>query len=248
ISGGLGYILAGRTLQPIKDMVDEQNRFISDSSHELRTPLTSLKTAMEVTLRDKNLSLQQAKKLISENIGEVNKLQSLSDQLLRLAQFEKPNGKLQFGKVSLEKIIKEAIRKIDPLAKQKQISIKKDLKDVEIKGNKDSLVDLFVILLDNAVKYSPSGSKVEVKSEKADATVLVSVKDEGIGIDEKDFSHIFDRFFRADSARSKDKADGYGLGLSIAKKIVNLHKGTIKVKSKISHGSTFIIQLPIHKS
>ncbi|MBI4226550.1 HAMP domain-containing histidine kinase, partial [Candidatus Roizmanbacteria bacterium] len=168
VSGGLGYFLAGRTLQPIKDMVDEQNRFISDSSHELRTPLTSLKTGMEVTLRDKNLSLQQAKKLISENIGEVDKLQSLSDQLLRLAQYEKLNGNLQFEKISLSKIVEEAVRKIAPLVKQKQISIKKDLKDVEIKGNKESLVDLFVILLDNAIKYSPKERKIEIKIEKTD--------------------------------------------------------------------------------
>src|SRR3989344_4797240 len=189
IAGGLGYFLAGRTLEPIKEMVEEQNRFISDSSHELRTPLTSLKTAMEVALRDKNLTLEQAKKILSENITEVDKLQSLSHQLLRLAQFEKPNGYLQFEKTSLVKIIEEAVRKILPLAKQKSISIDKNLKDAEINGNKDSLLDLFVILLDNAVKYSPKDSEVEIKTEKTDGAVLISVKDEGIGISEKDLPH-----------------------------------------------------------
>src|SRR3990167_9179975 len=233
ISGGLGYLLAGRTLRPIKEMMDEQNRFISDASHELRTPLTSLKTAMEVTLRDKKLSLQKSKKLISENIAEVNKLQSLSDQLLRLAQYEKPNGNLKFEKVSLVKIIEEAVRKIAPLAKQKQISIKKDLKEIEINGNKDSLIDLFVILLDNAVKYSASQKIIEIKTEKTDGYVMASVKDQGIGVSEKDLPHIFDRFFRADSARSKNKTDGYGLGLSIAKKIVEAHRGTISAESKL---------------
>ena len=199
---------------------------------------------MEVTLRDKNLSLQQAKKILSENITEVDKLQSLSHQLLRLAQFEKPNGYLQFEKTSLVKIIEEAVRKILPLAKQKSISIDKNLKDAEIKGNKDSLLDLFVILLDNAVKYSPKDSEVEIKTEKTDGAVLISVKDEGIGISEKDLPHIFDRFFRADSARAKDKADGYGLGLSIAKKIVEAHNGLITVKSKSGKGCEFTVRLP----
>lgn len=244
-AGGLGYFLAGRTLAPIKEMVDEQSRFISDASHELRTPLTSLKTAMEVTLRDKKLSLSQAKKIISENVREVNKLQSLSDQLLRLAQYEKPNGNLAFEKISLSIIIEEAIRKINPLARQKNISIKKKFENIEIKGNKDSLIDLFVILLDNAIKYSNRESDVEVKAEKTDRFVLVSVKDRGVGIDEKDLPHIFDRFYRADSARQRVGEGGYGLGLSIAKRIIELHYGTISVESKLGKGSKFSVNLPI---
>src|SRR3990167_5772072 len=92
VSGILAYFLAGKTLRPIKEMVDEQNRFISDASHELRTPLTSIKTAMEVSLRDKNLTLKDSKKLIGESIDEVNKLQLLSDELLQLAQYQTLNG------------------------------------------------------------------------------------------------------------------------------------------------------------
>ncbi|OGK17493.1 hypothetical protein A2774_05615 [Candidatus Roizmanbacteria bacterium RIFCSPHIGHO2_01_FULL_39_12c] len=247
ISGGLAYFLAGRTLQPIKEMVDEQNRFIGDASHEFRTPLTSLKTAMEVALRDKNLNLSQAKKLLSENIGEVNKLQSLSDQLLQLAQFEKPDGNFKLENASLAEIIGEAIRKITPLAKQKKISIKRNLQEIEVKARRDSLVDLFVILLDNAIKYSAAKKIIQIKSEKSDKAVLISVKDEGVGISEEDLPHIFDRFYRADSARSKDKTDGYGLGLSIAKKIVDMHKGVIKVKSIAKEGTVFTIQLPRSK-
>lgn len=244
VAGGLGFFLAGRTLAPIKDMVDEQSRFISDASHELRTPLTSLKTAMEVTLRDKKLSIVQAKKLISENINDVNKLQSLSDQLLRLAQYEKPNGNLPLEKISLTKVIKEAVRKINPLAKQKQISVICNLKNVEIKGNKESLVDLLVILLDNAVKYSPEAEMIEIAVVKKDGITEISVKDRGIGISKKDLPHVFDRFYRGDLSRSKS---GYGLGLSIAKKIVDIHKGKIKVKSNINQGSAFFVQLPVYK-
>src|SRR3989344_910688 len=246
ISRGLAYFLAGRTLRPIKDMVEEQNRFISDASHELRTPLTSLKTAMEVSLRDKNLSLMQAKKLISENVDEVNKLQSLSDQLLRLAQFEKPKGNLIFEKINLHQVVQTAVNKIRPIAKIKNISIKTKFQDrnIDISGHKESLVDLFVILLDNAVKYSPRASGVEIKTWSNDGSAQASVTDKGIGISKQDLPLIFDRFYRAETARSKNRAYGYGLGLSIAKKIINLHKGIINVKSEDKTGTIFTVQLP----
>ena len=113
ISGGLGFLLAGKTLRPIQDVVDEQNRFITDSSHELRTPLTSLKSAMEVNLRDKNLKLKDAKKLISENIEEVNKLQSLSDELLQLAQYQKPNNNTKFEKLEFVDVVRTSIKKVN---------------------------------------------------------------------------------------------------------------------------------------
>lgn len=245
VSGGFGYILAGKTLQPIKEMVDEQNRFISDASHELRTPLTSLKTTMEVSLRDKNLTLEDAKKLILESVVEVNKLQSLSEELLQVAQYEKPDLHSKFATVSLDQVIRDAIHKITPLAKQKEIVIKFEDKKIELVGEKYSLTDLVVILLDNAVKYSHNRSKVIVNTEKTDGFVLISVQDHGIGIDEKDSPHIFDRFYRADLARLKTSSGGYGLGLSIAKKIVEIHHGTITVENKLKKGSTFTARLPV---
>jgi signal transduction histidine kinase len=248
VSGGLGYFLAGRTLKPIKEMMEEQNRFISDASHELRTPLTSLKTAMEVALRNKNLTLAEAKDLIKESIDEVNKLQSLSESLLQLAQYQKANNNLQFTKILLSEVAEEAIKKIEPLAKQKNISIKNQVSQLEITGNKLALVDLLVILLDNAVKYSFENTSVTIASHKTDGFVLLSVKDQGMGIAEKDLLHIFDRFYRADYARTKTKEGGYGLGLSIAKKIIEDHHGSIDVKSKLNKGTTFIVKLPLKKS
>ena len=219
-SGGLGYFLAGKTLKPIQEMVDEQNQFISDASHELRTPLTALKSAMEVFLRDKKLLLSDAKILVTQNIEDVNKLQFLSDGLLQLTQYQKPNGHTKMQTALLSNVIREAIRKIQPLAKRKTITIEFSTSDYTIKGDEYVLTDLLVILLDNAVKYSHKGSKVVINVKKADSTIAVSVRDEGIGIEKKDFPHIFDRFYRADSARSKTKTGGYGLGLSITKKII----------------------------
>src|SRR3989338_6304840 len=245
ISGGAGYFLAGKTLKPIKDMVTEQNRFISDASHEFRTPLTSLKSAMEVHLRDKKLTLVQARTLITDNINEVNKLQKLSDRLLHLTQYQNPDPQIYYQKLNLKKSVSEALAKVKYLADKGNIKLQNLSKSIEIMGNRDKLVDLFVILLDNAIKYSPSEKTVSIKSEKKDNMALITVIDNGLGIDKKDIPFIFDRFYRADNSRSKKTADGYGLGLSIAKKIVELHNGKISVNSTRGKGSAFKVCIPV---
>ena len=246
VSGGLGYILSGQTLRPIKNMMDEQNRFISYASHELRTPLTSLKIAFEVYLRGKNPTPQEAKTLVTESIDEVNKLQSLSESLLQLAQYEKPLEQKVFEKTSLTQVVTQAIKKIKPIADSKKINVTSKIQEVTVKGNKDSLIDCLVVLLDNAVKYSNKGAGgISVIVRKSDDEANISVTDHGIGISNQDLPHVFDRFYRADSARLKSTAGGYGLGLPIAKKIIDTHRGTIQVKSKINAGSTFTIRLPV---
>lgn len=240
-----GYFLAGRTLKPIKEMVDDQSRFITDASHELRTPLTSLKSEIEVNLRNKKLKLNEAKKLLESNLEEVNNLQVLSDGLIKLTQYQKEDNGLVVTKVSLASIIDEAIRKVANLAKNKNITIVNKTKDFALEGNRQTLVELFVIFLDNAIKYSPPHSKVKLTSEKTDGNVLINIADQGIGIDKKDISHLFDRFYRADKSRAKFGVAGYGLGLSIAKQIIDRHHGLIKVQSKPNKGSIFTVQLPV---
>lgn len=245
VVGSLSYLLAGKTLRPIQEMVEEQNRFISDASHELRTPLTALKSSLEVNLRDKNLTIDGAKNIIFESIEDVNKLQQLSDSLLQLAQYQKPQVYSKMETLSLREIIKESIKKISFLAKKKNIIIKNKTEDINIYGNKYGLIDLFVILLDNAVKYSEEKSTVTITTKKAEKLVLISIKDQGIGIEKKDLPFIFDRFYRSDKARSKTEINGYGLGLSIAKKIIDLHQGTISIESKLKKGTIAIVSLPI---
>jgi len=245
LAGGLSYFLAGKTLSPIKNMMDEQNRFISDASHELKTPLTSLKTAMEVFVRGKKKNLQESEAIIRESMIEVNKLQSLSESLLQLAQYQKPNGHISFEKINISEVINNAVNNIKPIAKKKNITIKINAHDFKLNGNRYSLEDLLKILLDNSVKYSPKGSVVNIITKKTDGHIEIEVKDQGIGIDKKDLPNIFDRFYRADIARTKNSHDGYGLGLSIAKKIAELHHGSITVTSKVNKGSCFVILLPI---
>ena len=119
-----GYFLAGRTLRPIKNMLDEQNRFISDASHELNTPLTALKTSLEVNLRNKDLSSETAREVLKSNLEDVNNLQSLSEELMGLIMYQKQNGNFKLTKIALPDIIKTAIERVQSLAEKKESASK----------------------------------------------------------------------------------------------------------------------------
>jgi signal transduction histidine kinase len=244
-SGLAGYILAGQTLRPIQEMMDEQSRFVTDSSHELRTPLTALRSEIEVNLRDPKLSLATAKELLRSNLEEVKNLQQLSDSLIRLTQYQSGQNGLQFVQVSLPVIIDEAVKKVRAIAKAKQIKIKQEIPEVLVHANSAMLSELFVILLDNAIKYSPEKTTITVNASVSDHHVRVSVTDQGLGIAADDLPHIFDRFYRADKSRTQSDIQGYGLGLSIAKEVVEKHRGQITVSSVVESGTTFTVQLPV---
>lgn len=236
-----GYFLAGRTLKPIKLMLDEQNRFIADASHELRTPLTGLKTSLEVYLREKKHKLAEADQLALLMLNEVNSLQLLTDNLTDLAQYQENGDGNHYETISLKQAIEEARKKIVPLAKEKNIILKSNIQNFFIKGDYMNIVRLFVIFLDNAVKYSPDGSTVEIETLSKNNSVTVSIADHGIGIAERHLKHIFDRFYRVDQSRTKTDIKGYGLGLSIAQKIIKSHKALINVKSRVNKGTAFYI-------
>lgn len=224
VSGVSGYFLAGKTLEPISEMLEEQKEFVSNASHELRTPLASLKSEIEVALRAKKMTLSEAKELLQSNLDDVNNMTKLSNYLLKLNKFQDGSSKLEFKKIDLAEVVKNAVGK--------QKKVKMNLEKAEIKGNEESLIELATILVDNAVKYG-KGKEVEVYVKKSGVLV---VKDSGLGISESDLPHIFDRFFRGDKARNHD---GYGLGLSIAKQIADSHGAKIKVDSKVGFGTTF---------
>jgi two-component system sensor histidine kinase CiaH len=243
-SGALGYILAGKTLRPIQEMVEEQNRFISDASHEFRTPLTALKSSLEVNIRDRNLSINDAKKIMSESVKDVDDLQRLSDSLLSLSQYQKKLTSSEFKTISLDYCILEAVKKINPIAKQKQIILNTNLERINIRGIKDDLINLFVIILDNGIKYSNKETSINIYAKKIKKQVKIEISDQGIGIKKENLVNIFQRFYRVDQSRSKERVIGYGLGLSIAKKIVLSHHGKISVTSKINKGSIFTILFP----
>ncbi|CAN5199697.1 HAMP domain-containing sensor histidine kinase [soil metagenome] len=240
-SGVTGYFLAGRTLRPIQRMVDEQYRFITDASHELRTPLTSLRSEIEVNLRDKHLSLSEAKKLLESNLEEVVTLQNLSDTLLQLSEFSPQRTVLT--PLSLSPFIEQVIKKINPIAKKKHITLTYAGGTEKIRGMEIHLQQILMILLDNAIKYSPKNTTITILSKRIDHTVVIEVRDQGIGIAEKDIPHIFKRFYRAASTTS-NRSEGYGLGLSLAKKMVIEHNGSIHVQSVVNKGTTFTLKFP----
>lgn len=242
-SGFASYFLADKTLKPIEKAMEEQKRFVGDASHELKTPLTSLKTEIEVALRDKKLDLKDAKQLLISNLEEVDKMQSLADYLLLLSRYEDGSKKLDFKEVNLAEVARKAIEGLKCPAKERGIAIEVKLKDAAIRGNALSLIQLASILIDNAVKYNRRGGTVIVKTAKIGSRAILSVKDTGVGIKALDIPYIFNRFYRADSSRSKVNVDGYGLGLSIAKSIAHLHGGKIEVESEPAKGSTFSVTI-----
>lgn len=236
-----GYFLAGKTLRPIKEMMDDQNRFVADASHELRTPLTAMKTEIEVALRQQNLTAAQSKKLLQSNLEEVGKMQNLSNYLLSLNRNQHNNARRE--NLNLTELTRQVITKLQPLAKKRQITFLTKLAEAETVGDKDSLAELLTILIENAIKYSHAGGKIKINLAKERNHLKLSVQDFGVGIKKEDQANIFKRFFRSDSSRTKTAADGYGLGLSIASDIVNLHHGKIEVKSFPGSGSTFIVTI-----
>lgn len=140
------------------------------------------------------------------------------------------------------------VEKYSKIAAEKDIKITASIqKETTVYGDEVSLSQLISILLDNAIKYSERGKDIKIVSKKEGRYATISISDRGIGIKDEDIPRIFDRFFRADQSRSKNQINGYGLGLSIAQKIVSVHKGKIEAKSIPEKGTTFTIKLPINK-
>jgi len=156
----VGYFLAGRTLRPIEEMVEEQNRFISDASHELRTPLTALKTSTEVALRDKNMSAEEARKILEENLEDIGSLEMLSEHLLHLAQYQRGRRVLDLKKINLAESAGRVYKKTSAVAENKSITFEIEARDAWINADAISIEELILILLDNAFKYTPRGGKV----------------------------------------------------------------------------------------
>lgn len=241
--GGISYYLARRTLQPIEENVEAQSQFVSDASHELRTPLTTLQTSNEVALRNPKLTLSQSKQLIAQNIDEVTKLQALANGLLTLARPE--SGLIDMVPVSLQDVASDAMNQVIKQAQARNITIDDKVNAIVVHANRQSLVQAVVVLLDNAIKYGPSDSTIYLSADKRSRRASFYVRDEGPGIRPYDLRRIFDRFYRADQSRSTQHVAGNGIGLSLAKKLVEQQGGEIRVSSTVGKGSKFTVSLPL---
>jgi signal transduction histidine kinase len=240
--GAASYWLARRTLQPIEEALTAQSRFAADASHELRTPLTSIQTENEVALRNPDLKKSEAVALLKSNLEEIGKLKILSEGLLKLAS---NSNRIEINQtVSIQTALNEAIHRLAKTTELKNITVDNQATALKVSGEPTSLVELFYILLENAIKYSPRGGRVKLSSSKRHHAVSVTISDKGPGIAANEMPFIFERFYQSDSSRTKQKNTGYGLGLAIAKKITDAHGGHIEVKSTVGKGSAFIVHLP----
>jgi two-component system sensor histidine kinase CiaH len=239
-AGFASYLLARRTLLPIEEAHNQQKRFTADVSHELRTPLTALRMESEVSLMDPTTSKQDLRKTLLSNVEEVEKMETLINSLLRLTKLENVHLQDQFQTLYTDSLVDAAIDRIRKTADDRHITFTTTTTTTPLLGDQDSAIQLVVILLDNAIKYSANGTGIEIASGIVDKHAYISITDHGIGIARKDLDHVFDRFYRSDSSRGKT-TDGYGLGLSIAKMIADAHQATILLKSQLGRGTTATI-------
>lgn len=244
LTGIASYLLARRVLRPIERAHEQQKRFTADVSHELRTPLTALTMDSEVTLLDKQASKQHLRSTIEGNLVEARRMEGLVNNLLQLASLEANQIRTEFAHINIREVAENALTMTTKSAASRQVTIVKDIKDGYVLGNRDSLSQLIIILLENAIKYSAAGSTVYLRTRMSGHTTKITVEDAGVGIPPESLPFIFDRFYRADSARSAKEHNGFGLGLSLAKLIADLHNAEIILSSTVAKGTEAVVLLP----
>lgn len=228
VLGGLGsYFLARRSLQPLEASHEAITRFTSDASHELRTPLAVMKSELEVALRDTSLTKAEMKELLNSNLEEVNRLTELSQTLLQLSRQE--YASVEMKRIDLTTIVRRAIKALGAPTKRLAVDI---AEKTTVRANESSLTELIMILLDNALRYSPEDSTVTIKASKRAQSIQLAISNTGKGIAAADLPYVFDRFYRGDKSRTGGQKTGYGLGLSLAKKIADIHDAAIDITSK----------------
>ncbi len=234
----------GRDITERKELERMKSDFISTVSHELRTPLTSIKGYVDLVLAEDvgPLTPQQREFLtiVSQN---TTRLTELINDLLEIERLESGRIEFEFAELNLEEVLQNTVQSLKVTAEQKGLELRTEIASgLRVRGDRDRLVQVFLNLLSNAIKYTPAGT-VELKAYREDDTVVVAVRDTGIGLSESDLQKLFQKFFRSENPYVR-KASGTGLGLSITKAIVERHNGTITVTSQLGQGSTFTVRLP----
>lgn len=221
------------------------NRFTADASHELRSPLALIRTTAELALKRSRTEVEY-RDALSAIVADVQGTSNIVDGLLFLARADDGCELLDKNRVDIAEIIREASSKGQMMADEKEIAMSNriDTRPLWIEGDAASLRRLFLILIDNAIKYTPARGRVFLALESSNGSALFEIRDTGLGISESDLPHVFERFFRADKARTRQHG-GVGLGLSIGKQIVEWHGGTAEVESTPGAGSVFRVRLPL---
>ena len=233
------YFLAGRTLKPIKDTLDTQEKFSADASHDLRTPLAIIITESEVLLQGKEVGVSEYKKVIESNIEEAKKMNILVSDLLLIARGE--NSILEKEKVNVSVLLSTITHKMKQQIDNKNLLLEQGIeKDILLKINKKDVERIVKNILQNAINYTNVG-KVKVTLRQENKKVTLEITDTGVGISKKDLPFVFDRFFKAEHSRNDES--GSGLGLPIAKTLLERNGGKIDITSEVEVGTKVTIIL-----
>lgn len=240
-----GFHLANRALIPIRRSMESQQQFVSDASHELRTPLSVIQAHAELMLRHPHHTIEQDSMHVSTVLQEARRMHRLVDGLLTLARSDAGRLELDVRPVMLDRIVGDAADKMRTLAEVQRIDLQTEIAGpVPLRADEERLQQLLVILLDNAIKYTPAGGLVRIRCRKTSHAAQLSVEDTGVGIAPEHLPRIFDRFYRGDKSRTR-REGGAGLGLAIAKWIVERHGGKITAESEPSAGTRISVTLPL---
>lgn len=239
----LTFTLARRSLRPVRHALQRQRNFVNDAAHELRTPLTILRGNLELAHMESSPALM--KEAIKLSLTDVDYISDVVSSLSTLARYGLQSGGMKVASVNVSEVLTRCVQDLTLFASQQGVSLEISMADstAVIQGNAAQLRQLFVILLENAVKYNVPNGAVEVSVSKKGDFLHVSVQDHGIGIPADDLPHIFDRFYRGEQSRQEQS--GSGIGLAIAEWIVENHNGRIEVFSESGKGSTFTVTLPL---
>jgi two-component system phosphate regulon sensor histidine kinase PhoR len=241
-----GAVFVFHDITELKRLEEIRKDFVANVSHELRTPISSIKGYAETLLDGKVDNENTVKEFLSIIYQDSNRLANLIDDLLDLSKIESGKMKLEFEPLEILPIINRCVNVLGKSAKDKSLSVKLDIPAnlLKVLGDHKRLSQVFLNLLDNAIKYTPEGGSITVSAASKENIVQVDISDTGIGIAEKDLPRIFERFYRVDKARSRELG-GTGLGLSIVKHIIQAHNGQVWVQSTLGQGSTFSFTIPI---
>jgi signal transduction histidine kinase len=243
--GGLGLWYARRTLSPIRQNYAAQRRFIADASHELRTPLSIMKAEFEVALRGDAVGAE-AKPVLQSGLEEIDRMSGMVEDLLTLSRIDARQEELRFADVDLAGLARASVDSLRPLAAVSgvRLTVTAPSEPLTVHGDAAHLERALRNLVKNAVEASPPEAEVRVDVTATGANVDIAVADDGPGMAAEDLGHVFERFYRADAARSSEHG-GSGLGLPIAHWAVHRHGGDIRVASTPGRGTVMTISLPL---
>jgi signal transduction histidine kinase len=226
----------------LKSMEGMRQDFISNVSHEIQSPITSIK-GFAVLLKNENLPEEERSQYIKIIETECDRLSKLSSNLLKLSALDSGVAVINASKFNIVRQLRNSALSLEPLWREKNLQIEITGEEAELKADQELLSQVWINLLSNSIKFTPSGGKITMDVSKDNENIIITLADDGAGIAPDDQPFIFERFFRADKSRRRDEC-GNGLGLSIVKKIIDMHKGSIKVSSGLGEGTVFTVSLP----